>query len=242
MNRQELLNVVPPADTRTYKAVPVSFIIEEIEKNASENNVTLVKENFIVGRKGNQQTMLFHFLTPYSEKFLFEIGVNNSYDKTMSLGAASGASVRICTNGQVSGDLKIWEKHMADVRLDLANFLKTSFSQQQMRIQEAEAFWNVLNSFESSVPDTYSFIGDLFMNDVIDTRQINAFKENFFNDTFQEKYVNEGVKKGSLNMTYQLLTETFQEVHPLNHLKKRKKLEMYFKDIVTPELADGWHC
>ena len=109
-----------PRQTKSY--IPVSHV-DFINNTKDIANRVLDKhelhsEQYGIARDGKQ---MFGTLT-YRESFHddpqsigLSIGIRNSYDKSMSLGLCSGASVFVCENLMMTGEVVIMRMHKGNI-------------------------------------------------------------------------------------------------------------------------------
>jgi hypothetical protein len=67
-----------------------------------------------LARQGNQLFALLNFKKDHNELGL-SVAFRNSYDRSMSIGLAIGASVFICDNLALNGDIAVMKKHTKNV-------------------------------------------------------------------------------------------------------------------------------
>ena len=115
-----LSDIVIPNKTHSY--VPVSHVdFISNTKNIADRILDkhqLHNEQYGIARDGKQ---MFGTLT-YKESFHDEpqdiglsIGIRNSYDKSMSLGLCSGASVFVCENLMMTGEVVVMRMHKGNI-------------------------------------------------------------------------------------------------------------------------------
>jgi hypothetical protein len=222
MSRAELLNVPVPKDERVYRATPVRDIFETADRLSRQKGWTLTGEHLNVKSEGKQQMIRLLYNTP-NPRFFFELAVLNSYNKTIALKAAAGASVRVCWNGMCAGEFGLSHKHVGDVNEDLLTFMEGFFTEQESILNKAETMWTTYSEVELEEKEENRLIGELFMKDLINTEQLNLVKKSYFEP------VDYGINPHSLNQMYQNVTMAQRNTHPLEYEKIRVKTESFFE-------------
>jgi len=174
----DLRNIPMPEETSTYK--PVSHY--DLATNLAEISKTLLRDyeldrsQYGLARDGNQ---LFgvHTYRNGSDSMGLSIGFRNSYDKSMSIGIAVGATVFICDNRAFLGDVSILRKHTLYVLQDLEEMaIMTVFKSQSNFHQIVEDSQHMMAQHLSD-DDAYRLTGLLYGHGIISPRQIPVVKK-----------------------------------------------------------------
>ena len=128
----DLRNIPLPEETPTYKPVSHYDLATNLAKVSATllRDYSLEKSNYGLARDGAQ---LFgvHTYRNGSDSMGLSIGFRNSYDKSMSVGIAIGASVFVCDNLALTGEISISRKHSANVWQDLEELTITTIYRSQ---------------------------------------------------------------------------------------------------------------
>jgi len=190
---EELREIPMPEETRSYK--PVSHY--DLAKNLAEVSGTLLRDyelersQYGLARDGAQ---LFgvHTYRNGSDSMGLSIGFRNSYDKSMSVGIAVGASVFICDNMAFTGSLSIMRKHTANIWNDLEELAITTIYRSQHNFTRIVEDAQVMQSQHLSDDDAYRLTGLLYGHGIITPRQIPVVKREWVkpsHEVFEERNV-----------------------------------------------------
>ena len=187
----ELRQIPIPEETPTYK--PVSHY--DLATNLAEVSGTLLrdyqleKSQYGLARDGNQ---LFgvHTYRNGSDSMGLSIGFRNSYDKSMSVGIAIGASVFVCDNLALTGEIAIARKHTSNVWQDLEALTITTIYRSQHNFTRIVEDAQVMQGQHLSDNDAYRLIGLMYGNGIISPRQIPVVKKEWLtpqHDAFEDR-------------------------------------------------------
>ena len=105
-----IINAEHPQQTRTYKPITHSSLIDLTLNSIEKAGFTLDKEKYSMARGGNVANGQFSIRNVADSEMQLQIGWQNSYDKSLSLKFAIGAHIFICQNGMVHGDMGSFKK------------------------------------------------------------------------------------------------------------------------------------
>jgi hypothetical protein len=110
--------------------VPYARFVEEVELHVPRFGLKVESQAFALAREGSQ---MFGVLTCTNGHgagdYGLAIGLRNSYDRSLSVGMASGVRVFVCDNLAFSGEVKMSRKHTANVFRDLPDLIYRMLSQ-----------------------------------------------------------------------------------------------------------------
>ena len=190
----DLRDIPLPQETRTYK--PVSHY--DLAKNLAEvssgllRGYQLEKAQYGLARDGNQMFGIHSYRNGISSSMGLSIGFRNSYDKSMSVGIAIGASVFVCDNLALTGEIAIMRKHTANVWNDLEELTITTIYRSQHNFSKIVEDAETMAERYLSNDNAFRLLGLLYGNDVISPRQIPAVKREWLNpshDEFEDRNV-----------------------------------------------------
>jgi hypothetical protein len=183
------LRTIPlPKETRTYK--PVSHY--DLAVNLGEvsggllRGYQLDKAQYGLAREGNQMFGIHSYRNGISSSMGLSIGFRNSYDKSMSVGIAIGASVFVCDNLALTGEIAIMRKHTANVWNDLEELTITTIYRSQHNFSKIVEDAETMAGRYLSNDNAFRLLGLLYGNDVISPRQIPAVKREWLNPSHGE--------------------------------------------------------
>ncbi len=189
----ELREIPIPEETPTYK--PVSHF--DLAKNLAEVSSTLLRDytletaNYGLARDGAQ---LFgvHTYRNGSDSMGLSIGFRNSYDKSMSVGIAIGASVFVCDNLALTGEIAIARKHTSNVWQDLEELTITTIYRSQHNFHRIVEDSQRMKGQHLGDDDAYRLTGLLYGHGIISPRQIPVVKKEWLtpsHDDFDDRNV-----------------------------------------------------
>jgi hypothetical protein len=182
------LRAIPlPEETQTYK--PVNHY--DLATNLAEVSATLLtgyvleKSQFGLARDGAQMFGV-HTYRNGSDSLGLSIGFRNSYDKSMSVGIAVGASVFVCDNLALTGDIAIMRKHTTNVWNDLEEMAITSIYRSRHNFHRIVEDAEVMQGQHLVDDEAYRMIGYLYGNGVLTPRQIPIVKKEWLQPSHED--------------------------------------------------------
>ncbi len=211
----DLREIPMPEETRSYK--PVSHY--DLAKNLAEVSGTLLRDyelersQYGLTRDGAQ---LFgvHTYRNGSDSMGLSIGFRNSYDKSMSVGIAIGASVFVCDNLALTGEIAIARKHTSNVWNDLEELIITTIYRSQHNFSRIVEDAQVMQGQHLTDNDAYRLLGLLYGQGVITPRQIPVVKKEWLtpsHDEFEDR---------SVWSMYNAVTEALKTAPPTKIMEK----------------------
>ncbi len=183
----DLRNIPLPEETPTYK--PVSHF--DLATNLAEVSGTLLRDyqldrsQYGLARDGNQMFGV-HTYRNGSDSMGLSIGFRNSYDKSMSVGIAIGASVFVCDNLALTGEIAIARKHTSNVWQDLEELTITTVYRSQNNFHRIVEDAQIMQAQHLSDDDAYRLTGLLYGHGIISPRQIPIVKKEWLTPSHQE--------------------------------------------------------
>jgi hypothetical protein len=190
---EELREIPMPEETPTYK--PVSHY--DLATNLAEVSGTLLRDytldrsQYGLARDG-AQLFGIHTYRNGSDSMGLSIGFRNSYDKSMSVGIALGASVFVCDNLALTGDIAIARKHTSNVWQDLEELIITKIYRSQHNFNRIVEDAQIMQGQHLSDDDAYRLTGLLYGHGIISPRQIPIVKKEWLlpsHEEFEERNV-----------------------------------------------------
>lgn len=183
----DLRQIPLPAETQTYK--PVSHY--DLATNLAEVSGSMLvdyqmdRSQYGLARDGSQMFGV-HTYRNGSESMGLSIGFRNSYDKSMSVGIAIGASVFVCDNLALTGEITIARKHTSNVWQDLEELTITTIYRSQHNFKRIVEDAHLMQGQYLSDNDAYRLIGLLYGNGIITPRQIPVVKKEWLSPSHTE--------------------------------------------------------
>lgn len=185
---REALDLIPlPEATNSYMPVSHYDLTGRI-KAISEvvlKDYALIGESYAIARAGNQMFALLKFGTEDTETGL-SVAFRNSYDRSMSIGLAIGASVFICDNLALHGDLVVMKKHTKNVWLDLEGQVITTLYKSIERYNQVLLDRDAMKDRRITNDQGFQFLGLAYGHGILSPRQMPVAKEKWTNPQYEE--------------------------------------------------------
>jgi len=110
--KELIINAPVPVQTRTYKPVSHSQLIDLTLNSIEKAGFTLDKETYSSAGDGQVANGRFSISNVADTEMQLQIGWQNSYNKQLTLKFAIGTRIFICQNGCVSGDFGTFKKKL----------------------------------------------------------------------------------------------------------------------------------
>lgn len=217
---KKILEAEVPARTKTYTPTSHGSIITRIEDMCEDNDLYIVDRSY-------QHDKDFHKVTGKYTLNLKDddigcmIAFQNSYDKSLSVKFAVGASVFICSNGMVNGEHTFKRKHTGTSDYDLNVFINDAIGSSVDNFEKTVNLRNDMKTVDISDNVLNELIGELFIkDDILRTEQLTFFRNEYNNPTYDYK-----VDKNNLWNIYNIFTDSIErKSHPSLYFKQHKKV------------------
>lgn len=223
---EDLKQVPLPRETRTYKPVShfdLAVNLGEVSKGLLRG-YELDKTQYGLAREGNQMFGLHTYRNGVSSEMGLCIGFRNSYDKSMSVGIAIGASVFVCDNLSLTGDIAIMRKHTQNVWNDLEELTITTIFRSQHNFHRIVEDAEEMKSHYLSNDNAYRLLGLLYGNGVVTPRQIPTVKKEWLNPSYDE------FSDRNVWSFYNCVTEALKSAPPNKIMEKHISLHEILKE------------
>jgi hypothetical protein len=186
------LDLVPlPEATDSYQPVSHYDLTDRLLTISQDilTDYCLVGEKYALARQGQQ---LFAFLQLKKEEADMGlcIAYRNSYDRSMSVGMAIGATVFICDNMALTGEITVMKKHTKNVWTTLEDLAISTIYRSQKNYRNIQVSADRMRSITFSDADAFSHLGMLFGKDIVSPRQISVVRDEWLrpsHDVFKER-------------------------------------------------------
>ena len=210
------LDLIPvPGETDSY--IPVShYHLADKLLTVSQDLLTdfvLVGESYAIARQGQQLFALLQFKRDNSEIGL-SVAFRNSYDRSMSVGLAIGASVFICDNLSLHGEIAVMKKHTKGVWNALEDLAITTLYKAQHNFEKVIADAERLKGIPTDNHDAFQLMGLLYGHDIVSPRQLPVIREQWLRPSHEE--FNQRNKWNFFNA----VTEALKSTPPVSIMEK----------------------
>lgn len=187
LKREELDLIKLPEPTDSYVPVSHYHLADKLVNISTDilRDYTLIGENYAVARQGNQMFAVLKFQGDRPDMAL-SIAFRNSYDRSMSLGIAMGASVLVCDNLALHGEIIIMRKHTKNVWNELEDLAIAHLYKSQKNFYQVVADAELLKNKRVVNDEAFQLMGILFGHNIVSPRQVTALKDEWLRPTHLE--------------------------------------------------------
>jgi hypothetical protein len=217
-----------PQQTRTYKPVTHSQLIDLSLEGITKAGFTIEKEIYSMARGGDQANARYHLKHGSDPELGLMIGWQNSYDKSMSLKFAIGAHVFICSNGCVHGDIGAFKKkHMGDVQDFTPTKIAEYIGLAELSYDKIVSDKNRLKEIELTKKTKAELVGRMYIDDaIITSTQLGIIKKEI------EAPTHDYNAKDSAWELYNYTTFALKEDHPHNWFNRHINVHKFFTEAI----------
>lgn len=224
-----LRKITLPTHGAKYAVVPHGTIIDEARKNLAAAGFSIDEETYKTTLNGQVAQGVYKLNYGNDSDLKLMFAWSNSYNKMMKFKCAIGATVIICMNGMVSGNLGNYKRRhsgtaLADIIVSMKEQIDVATEHYDKLIKDKE----LLKSTSFSKEIQAGMIGDLFINqDIITTSQIAIIKREIEKPSF-----NYNCDPNSAWALYNHVTLSLKESHPMTYLTNHEKVHNFFINAI----------
>jgi hypothetical protein len=187
LRREELDLIQLPPPTDSYYPVSHYHLADKLVTMAGDilKDYVLIGENYAVARQGNQMFAVLKFQRDQPDLAL-SIAFRNSYDRSMSLGIAMGASVFVCDNLALHGQIVIMRKHTKNVWNELEDLAIAHLYRSQKSFDRVVADAELFKKKPLANDEAFRLMGSLFGHNIVSPRQVTALKDEWLRPAHPE--------------------------------------------------------
>ncbi len=218
VKREHLDLVKVPEETESYVPVPHYHLADKLLTVSQDllTDFTLVGENYALARQGQQLFALLKFQKDDSEIGL-SVAFRNSYDRSMSVGLAIGASVFICDNLALHGEIAVMKKHTKGVWNALEDLAITSLYKAGRNWEKVLTDAERLKGIPTSDREAFQLLGLLYGNDIVSPRQLPVVRDEWLRPTHEE------FQERNRWSFFNAVTEALKSTPPVSIMEKHVK-------------------
>ncbi len=212
------LDLVPlPEETDSYQPVSHYHLADKLLTVSRDllTDYVLVGEQYALARSGNQLFAVLNFKKDNRELGL-SVAFRNSYDMSMSIGLAIGASVFICDNLALSGEVAVMKKHTKNVWNALEDLAISTLYRAGKNFEKVIADADRLKAMPMDNRNAFELMGYLFGEDIIGPRQLTTIKDEWLKPSHLEFQPR---NKWSF---FNAVTEALKSCPPVSIMEKHK--------------------
>lgn len=222
-----ILGAAVPAQTRTYKPVSNTELVDVTLEGIQQSGFKLDKESYRSTADGQITTSKFTISNVADSEMQLQIAWQNSYNKQVSLKFAIGVHVFVCENGCVSGDMGTFKrKHTGNVQeftpASIMEYIRSAGdSFREMQIQR-----EFMKQIEVTKRQKSELIGRMIVEEgFISSSELNIIRRELQHPTHDYNAEN------SLWELYQHTTFAMKETHPANWMGDHIAAHSFFVDV-----------
>ena len=215
----QLANIPLPKETKSYKPVGHAELASMLANMATNllPEFNLERSQFGLARDGAKMFGVHTFKNGDSALGL-SIGFRNSYDRSLSVGIAVGASVFVCDNLMLTGDLTVLRKHTSNVHVDIDGLALSAIYRSRSAFSQIKADAEVMKQIPMSDDEAYRMLGLVYGRGIITPRQIPVVKNEWLkpsHDAFEPR---------NLWSFYNAVTESLKSSPPQSIMERHLSL------------------
>ena len=222
----EMVREVPlPEATRTYQPVSHEKLSSMLLQMAVHllPNFSHSHSQFGLSAEGNKMFGV-HTLTSSHTAMGLSIGFRNSYDRSMSVGIAVGASVLVCDNLALCGDITVLRKHTLNVIRDMESMALSAIYKSQKVYHQILKDAEAMQLQEISDDNAYRMLGLVYGRGIMTPRQIPVAQREWKTPQY------EAFQPRTVWSLYNAITEALKSAPPHAIMEKHLGLHQLFSE------------
>lgn len=220
ITRDQLDLIKMPEPTDTYTPVSHYELADKMLTMSQDilRDYVLAGENYAVARQGNQLFAVLKFIKYQDEHMGLSIAFRNSYDRSMAIGMAIGATVFICDNLALSGEIVVMRKHTKNVWVELEETAIATIYKSRKNYEQIVADAEDLRALPLGNTKAFQLMGVLFGNNVVGPRQLTVLKSEWLRPCHEE------FRPRTMWSFYNAGTESLKSTPPISIMEKHIRL------------------
>ncbi|MFV2014027.1 MAG: DUF932 domain-containing protein [Candidatus Heimdallarchaeota archaeon] len=220
----KIFDALVPAKTDTYSPVSHRNIVEAIQEECDKRGFVIETKEYWENRGSQQVTGKFNIRVSGDDELGMMTAFRNSYDRSMSLGFATGGNVWICLNGQVGGDITLVRRHTGGISTEVEDKIVQSMEHLEEEYQKLSKQNAIMKEMELSSREMAELVGRMFVEEnLINSTQLNIVKR---------EMIGEGTNHFTDNnvwSSYNNVTEAYKKSSAYSYLDNHIELHQFFE-------------
>jgi len=228
ITRDQLDLIAVPEPTESYVPVSHYHLTDKLLTISQDilRDYVLVGENYGIARQGNQLFAVLKFQREKSDIGL-SIAFRNSYDRSMAIGLAIGATVFICDNLALTGEIVVLKKHTKNVWTELEETAIATLYRSQKNYEQIVCDAEAFKALPLENLEAFQMMGVLFGHNIISPRQLTVLKSEWLRPRYEE------FRPRNMWSFYNAGTECLKSCPPNSIMEKHLKLHRAIKQITN---------
>lgn len=221
----ELTTIPLPLKTRTYQPVPHEQLATMLLQMVASlfPDFSYEKSHFGLAAEGNKMFGV-HTFRSVDTSLGLSIGFRNSYDRSMSVGIAVGASVFVCDNMVISGDITVLRKHTSNVIRDMESLALSAIYRSQQTYAEILDDAEAMQELSIDDDQAYRMLGLVYGRGIMTPRQIPVAHREWETPTHDD------FSPRTVWSLYNAITESLKSAPPQSIMEKHLGLHQLFTE------------
>ena len=231
--KELIMNTAVPVQTRTYKPVSHSQLIDLTLNSISKAGFTLDKETYSSAVDGQVANGRFSISNVADSEMQLQIGWQNSYNKQLTLKFAIGTRILVCSNGCVSGDFGAFKrKHVGEIQSFTPGAIVDYIAQAGEAFTLMQQQRESMKQIEITKRTKAELVGRMMLEEqFITSTQLNIISRELKAPTHDYN------AKDSLWELYNYTTFAMKESHPAQWMESHIKAHKFFNDYAYDQSA-----
>ena len=231
--KELIMNTAVPVQTRTYKPVSHSQLIDLTLNSIDKAGFKLDKETYSSAVDGQVANGRFSISNVADSEMQLQIGWQNSYNKQLTLKFAIGTRILVCSNGCVSGDFGAFKKkHVGEIQTFTPGAIIDYIAQAGEAFTLMQQQRESMKQIEITKRTKAELIGRMMLEEqFITSTQLNIISRELKAPTHDYN------AKDSLWELYNYTTFAMKESHPGLWMDSHIKAHKFFNDYAYNQSA-----
>ena len=231
--KELIMNTPVPVQTRTYKPVSHSQLIDLTLNSIDKAGFKLDKETYSSAVDGQIANGRFSISNVADSEMQLQIGWQNSYNKQLTLKFAIGTRILVCSNGCVSGDFGAFKKkHVGEIQSFTPGAIIDYIAQAGEAFTLMQQQRESMKQIEITKRTKAELIGRMMLEEqFITSTQLNIISRELKAPTHDYN------AKDSLWELYNYTTFAMKESHPAQWMDSHIKAHKFFNDYAYNQSA-----
>jgi hypothetical protein len=224
--KELIMNTPVPVQTRTYKPVSHSQLIDLTLNSIEKAGFKLDKETYSSAVDGQVANGRFSISNVADSEMQLQIGWQNSYNKQLTLKFAIGTRILVCSNGCVSGDFGAFKKkHVGEIQSFTPGAIVDYIAQAGEAFTIMQKQRESMKQIEITKRTKAELVGRMMLEEqFITSTQLNIISRELKAPTHDYN------AKDSLWELYNYTTFAMKESHPAQWMESHIKAHKFFNE------------
>ena len=224
--KELIMNTPVPVQTRTYKPVSHSQLIDLTLNSIEKAGFKLDKETYSSAVDGQVANGRFSISNVADSEMQLQIGWQNSYNKQLTLKFAIGTRILVCSNGCVSGDFGAFKrKHVGEIQSFTPGAIIDYIAQAGEAFTLMQQQRDSMKQIEITKRTKAELVGRMMLEEqFITSTQLNIISRELKAPTHDYG------AKDSLWELYNYTTFAMKETHPAQWMESHIKAHKFFNE------------